>query len=516
MLEEKLYSYFGFKHFRPGQRNIIEKILAKQNILGVLPTGAGKSLTYQLPALLLPGITLVITPLISLMEDQVFQLRQSGLKIATFINSSTSPEEYKNKIRRLRAGKYKLLYISPEKLQQESFLEQLKMLEISQCVIDEAHCISQWGHDFRPEYLKIKDALPKLNKPIVVALTATATKAVQEDIIKQLNLKDVEIVATSHDRENIAYQVIKVNSAQDKNKQLKNTVLSLSGPGIIYVNSRKNTEEIVEYLRNNGITDIEAYHAGLLYDDRAIIHQQFMQEELSLIVATKAFGMGINKKNVRYVIHFDLPANIESYMQEVGRVGRDGEQGYALLLYQDGDETLVKRFIEQEYPSDELLRQVLFFLLNKSQREISFTLEEMLINQINEQLLELILFYLEQKQFIKWKKRQVQYTIIFLKHYKLEQVFDYLNAIFQDRKEKRLKDLDEMLQFVQYSFCRRENLLSYFSEILDKRPSLCCDHCGIDFSFIKKRKELVTHNRVVEWSWQEELERLLPIGGNKH
>ena len=343
MTEEikNLKNYFGYDSFREGQEEIINKILAGRHVLGVLPTGGGKSICYQLPALMKDGITLVISPLISLMKDQVDALKENGIA-ASFINSSLSLEDYKKSLSDIKSGAVKLVYISPERLENEFFIDFLKGLTISFVAVDEAHCISQWGHDFRPSYKLIPKLYETLGKVQITAFTATATKEVRDDIIKSLALDDPFIKVTGFDRKNLLFLVEKPNK---KINYLKDFIREHEeDSGIIYASTRKKVDAIHKKLRAMGYA-CGKYHAGMTESERKKSQDAFIYDEDKIIVATNAFGMGIDKSNVRYVIHYNMPKDMESYYQEAGRAGRDGEEATCILLYSGQDIIINKHLI---------------------------------------------------------------------------------------------------------------------------------------------------------------------------
>lgn len=341
ILLEKLKKYFGYDSFRQGQRELIENILEGRNVLGVLPTGGGKSICYQLPALMKDGVSLVISPLISLMKDQVDSLRENGIN-AGFINSSLDSEEYRKILSDVKTGHIKILYISPERLENEFFRNFIRDIDISFVAVDEAHCISQWGHDFRPSYKLIPDLYQIKGDVQILAFTATATKEVRDDIIKNLKLSNPFIKVTGFDRKNLYFKVAKPkNKLTYLNSYLKN---HRDNSGIIYASTRKKVDDIYKNLKSRGYA-IEKYHAGLSEDERKKAQDNFIYDRAKIIVATNAFGMGIDKSNVRFVIHYNMPKDMESYYQEAGRAGRDGEDATCILLYSGQDIIINKHLI---------------------------------------------------------------------------------------------------------------------------------------------------------------------------
>ncbi len=338
-----LQEYFGYSKFKPGQELIIDEILSGHDVLGIMPTGAGKSLCFQIPALALEGTAIVISPLISLMKDQVDTLNEMGIK-AAFINSSLDMKEYGKITSKARKGEYKLLYIAPERLEIESFWQILSQMNISIIAVDEAHCISQWGHDFRPSYTKIANMIAKLPKrPAVVALTATATTQVEQDIVKLLMLKQPYILITGFDRENLYFEVDKPTKKFDF--LLKYIKENGANSGIVYCSTRKTVDSVCKKLNEHGISATR-YHAGLTDGERIANQEAFIFDKVQVIVATNAFGMGIDKSNIRYVIHYNMPKTMENYYQEAGRAGRDGERAECMLFYSAADTITNKLLIE--------------------------------------------------------------------------------------------------------------------------------------------------------------------------
>lgn len=368
-----LKKYFGYSAFREGQEALIDNILQGRDVLGIMPTGAGKSICYQIPALLLSGITLVISPLISLMKDQVHALNQAGIH-AAYINSSLNESQISKALRLAAAGQYKIIYVAPERLETYEFMQFARQAEISMVTVDEAHCISQWGQDFRPSYLKIVQFIRKLEKrPVISAFTATATENVKEDIVCVLGLNDPYVLITGFDRKNL-YFAVETPAGKDK------YVLQYIGEheaesGIIYCATRKNVDTLYDKLRAEGIA-VTKYHAGLSSEERRQNQEDFIYDKSPVMIATNAFGMGIDKSNVRYVIHYNMPQSPENYYQEAGRAGRDGERAECILLYSAQD-VMINRFL----------------LENKEQKG-EYTQEEMeAIAERDEERLRMMIYY---------------------------------------------------------------------------------------------------------------------------
>lgn len=342
--QQLLQKYYGYPDFREGQRRIVESVLTGADTLGIMPTGGGKSICYQIPALMLPGLTLVVSPLISLMKDQVDALTAMGVS-AAYINSTLSGKEVNDRIRAARRGEIKLLYVAPERLELDWFREEMSGLTISCVAVDEAHCVSQWGHDFRTSYLAVSPFVESLpQRPILAAFTATATPEVMDDMVRLLRLAEPSVFVTGLGRDNLAMSVLRGENKREFVLNYANT--HAHQPGIVYAATRKEVDDLYERLRRAGIP-AGRYHAGLSDKEREESQEAFLYDDIRVMVATNAFGMGIDKSNVRYVIHYNMPKNMEAYVQEAGRAGRDGEPSECILLFSPQDIMTQKFLIEQ-------------------------------------------------------------------------------------------------------------------------------------------------------------------------
>lgn len=353
LIHDVLKRYWGYDSFRPRQEEIIMSVLDGRDTLGLLPTGGGKSLTFQVPAMVFEGITVVVTPLISLMKDQVDNLRAAGIR-AVCLHSGLSRAEHRLALDRCRLGKAKLMYVSPEKLQSATFIDQLRSMDVSFLVVDEAHCISQWGYDFRPSYLKIsliRELFPDIP---VLALTASATPVVVDDIMDKLGFKERNVYARSFSRDNLSYIV---RNDFDKERRLISVLTNTSGSAIVYVRSRRRTREIADMLVRNGIS-ADYYHAGLDATEKNEKQNSWKTDGVRVMVATNAFGMGIDKPDVRTVVHYDIPSSLEEYYQEAGRAGRDGKESFAVLLVSRADKGRLTRMLSEMFPPKDFIRRV--------------------------------------------------------------------------------------------------------------------------------------------------------------
>jgi ATP-dependent DNA helicase RecQ len=408
---------FSFQGFRPGQEAILESVFTGKDTLVVMPTGAGKSLCYQLPALVLPGVTLILSPLIALMKDQVDTLRGKGLP-AVSIHSLMALSEQEEVLNRIASGKVKLVYVAPERLRNGPFLNILKKATLSLVAVDEAHCISAWGHDFRPDYLKIGPVLEGLGRPQVIALTATATEKVRADIITQLRLRLPQQWITGFNRENLFFEVLHARHTREKMSHLADRLRKLQGAAIVYAGTRKNVETIIRCLDQE---DIEAlgYHAGMEDDERTRIQEAFMEGKSDLIVATNAFGMGIDRSDIRMIIHYQVPGSVEAYYQECGRAGRDGRPSSCLLLYAPSDRRLQEFFIEMNYPSRETVEAVYQALLRRTENPVWLTHHEigLLCNpQAEEMAVSSSLKILEEAGLVHRLHRNENLAELYLRH----------------------------------------------------------------------------------------------------
>ncbi|MEW6097087.1 MAG: RecQ family ATP-dependent DNA helicase [bacterium] len=494
---ERLYQIlednFGFTQFKPGQLEIITSVLSGQDTLGVLPSGGGKSLCYQLPAIILPGVTLIISPLIALMKDQVDSLEEYGIAQATYINSSLTRAQVDIRLQKLQSGNFKLLYLAPERLIMSSFREVLARLNISLFVVDEAHCVSQWGHDFRPEYLKLKEIFRQYPQTPILAITATATHQVREDLILKLGMRKPKKVVESFDRPNLRFVVIPAKD--DKKRRLQQLLKEKDGSSIVYVARQRDAEEIADFLNEVGIKALP-YHAGLNPEMRWKAQEAFISGLVRVIVATVAFGLGIDKPDIRAVIHYHLPGSIEAYYQEAGRAGRDGEKAECILLFNQADAKLRRFFIWQSYPTEKEVYWVYRQMVNgKTPTQI---IEES--QSIREMKMNVILRLLEEAKRVKLSEQG--------KHELLadpKSGFKINFTLENKRKEIETYRLKKMIAYGKTNSCRRSFILEYFGEELPSDYScLNCDICDhpittyVDvFEEKEKSKDASSVNRLI-------------------
>lgn len=369
-----LNQHFGFTSFREGQPPVVESVLAGSDTVVVMPTGGGKSLCYQLPALMLKGATVVVSPLISLMKDQVDSLQSKNIS-ATFINSALTFEEQRERVSDLRSGRTKIVYVAPERFRSQHFVETLKAINVSLFAIDEAHCISQWGHDFRPDYLRLKQIIQEIGRPQIIALTATATPYVRADIIEQLSLREPKAFVSGFDRPNLTLNVIHIQKEKEKIENIKRLAHSHKGSGIVYASTRKAVEQVLGKLKAANLS-VVGYHAGMSDEERTKAQDDFMHGRAQMIAATNAFGMGIDKPDVRFVVHFNMPGSIEAYYQEIGRAGRDGLPATCALLFNYADKRTQDFFIEGSYPPPDVVEDVYQALVETNQQRIELSTKE--------------------------------------------------------------------------------------------------------------------------------------------
>ena len=370
--QDVLRKFWGYDDFRPGQATAIDAVLQGRDTLVIMPTGGGKSLCYQVPAMLLPGVTLVVSPLISLMKDQVDTLDQIGLP-GTFLNSTLSGSEMNARLRAAERGEVKLVYVAPERFDSPAFAERLGDLRVSLLAVDEAHCVSEWGHDFRPSYLRLGEVRGQLGDPPLAALTATATEEVRRDVVRQLRLREPEVLVTGFDRRNLRFHVLRAKNDSEKDRLLLKLLRGRDESAIVYASTRKNVDALVPLLNGVGVRTV-GYHAGVPDAERRRIQETFMSGEAPVVVATNAFGMGIDKPDVRMVVHYNMPGTLEAYYQEAGRAGRDGQPADCVLLHAYADRFTHEFFTEQSFPPRKVVEEVLRELRRRADENGVFSL----------------------------------------------------------------------------------------------------------------------------------------------
>jgi ATP-dependent DNA helicase RecQ len=477
-----LKQYFGFSGFLDGQEEVISEIVSGRDGLVVMPTGGGKSLCFQVPALCFGGVTLVISPLIALMKDQVDALIARGIE-ATLINSTLSWPEQKERLDGMRTGRYKLVYVAPERFRAESFLNALKGVEISLFAVDEAHCLSQWGHDFRPDYLRLGRSLEKIGRPQCVALTATATPMVREDIMKVLALRSPFERVSGFSRPNLSLTITAVDKAAQKDERLR-AVIAAHKTGIVYCATRKKVEAVSETLASWGLKCV-AYHGGMSDQERERAQNVFINRQADIAVATNAFGMGIDRPDVRFVIHYEVPGSVEAYYQEAGRAGRDGEAASCELLFNYADTRTQEFFIEGANPTAAVIRSIYQFLLNEADKEFEVhrTLEEIAegADVKNAMCVGSALTVLARAGYIERfdvPGRRMRGTRL-LRHDVSARQLELDEAAIEEKDRRDREKLKAMVEMCYSRACRQQWILGYFGEH-DAGVCGTCDVCRED------------------------------------